>query len=110
MLRKYGLFFSAVLLAVLLVGLQSFKEKKKEFKKSTTDKWYTFDLGSTHTGENDATNYSYLEGQDPETVTCDGEQYVCVILAPEGANSEPDLPGMSNVFTDSRIQQIVLKN
>ena len=104
-----GLF--ALLLGLVLVTSQAFTSPGATPQKAkTVNKWYRFTGGSTHTGENSASSYTLLTSQDPETEGCEGSEFVCLILAPEGANSQPDLPNMTDVFTDSRIEQLIPKD
>ncbi len=110
MLKKYGMGLFGLLLGVVLVTSQAFTTTAKTDNASTISKWYRFTGGSSHSGENSASNYTLLQSQDPETEACDGSEYVCLILAPEGANSHPDLPNMTDVFTDSRVEQLIPKD
>jgi hypothetical protein len=111
MLKKYSLGLFALVLGVVLVTSQAFRSPKAEPAKANTSyKWYRFTGGSTHTGENSASNYTLLPGQNPAAEGCQGSEYVCLILAPEGPNSQPDLPNMTDVFSDSRIEQLIPKD
>lgn len=105
-----------LLLAIIFAFAQSFTTLDSS-KASTVgnmsafgNKWYKFDGGSTHSGENSVSSYTYLDSQDPDSESCEGDEYVCLILAPEGTFPRPDLPNMTDVFTDTRIEQLVPKD
>lgn len=73
-------------------------EVEQVVEKTIVYKTYHY-LLNTPTGENNPSNWE--EGPAPQD--CDGDEVLCSISAPEGANGKPDFSGITGNIRDSDI-------